>query len=113
MADEAYEPQKSGRNPGVGNAWAQKMADKALEEKQEVLDPLPRYMSYFYQERNKIRGRRGKAVAYMDNQIRTILSMLKQNGGTMTYGDLFIKTQDTMDALSAILNAAQKRGVVK
>jgi len=99
MTDEVYSPQRTGERGGkMGNAWQQKMAEKAIEEKKE--------------ERNKIRGRRGKAVAYMDNQIRTVLSMLKQNGGSMTYGDLFVKTQDSFDALSAILNAGKKRGVL-
>jgi hypothetical protein len=49
----------------------------------------------------------------MDKQIRTIISILKQNGGSMTYGVLFEKTADIMDALSATLSTARKRGVVE
>jgi len=48
----------------------------------------------------------------MDKQIRTIMSLIKQNGGTMKFGLLFEKTQDQFDALAGLLNTAKKRGVV-
>lgn len=49
----------------------------------------------------------------MDNQIRIIIALLKESGGTMTYGVMFEMTQDKFDALSAILHTAKKRGVVE
>jgi len=84
---------------GKGSTWEQKMAEKAVGEKME--------------ERNKIRGRRGNAANFMDTQIKNIIDRIKKNGGSITYGKLFMDTQDQMDALSAVLHTAKKRGNVE
>lgn len=86
------------------------MSEKALLEKEEVCAPLAFFTEqrifvcsltslvssllfvlhfFYFKERNKIRGRRGKAVAYMDNQIRTIISILQQHDKSITFGQLF------------------------
>jgi len=94
ISDPGYD-----KGAGKGNTWEQKMAEKAVGEKME--------------ERNKIRGRRGNAANFMDNQIKSIIDRLKKNGGSMAYGKLFTETQDQMDALSAVLHTAKKRGNVE
>eukprot|EP01119_Soliformovum_irregulare_P001837 TRINITY_DN1165_c0_g1_i1.p1 TRINITY_DN1165_c0_g1~~TRINITY_DN1165_c0_g1_i1.p1 ORF type:complete len:436 (-),score=117.40 TRINITY_DN1165_c0_g1_i1:60-1367(-) len=83
---------------GAANKWESAMQEKAVAEKQG--------------ERDKIRGRRDKAMAYMDKQIRTLIDIIKNNGGTMEYGKLFTVTADKMDALSGILSTAKKRGIL-
>lgn len=49
----------------------------------------------------------------MDKQIRTIIDLLKQNGGSMTFSALFEATVDKFDALAALLHTAKKNGAVK
>lgn len=49
----------------------------------------------------------------MDKQIRNIIDILQQNGGSIKYGALFQQTSDKTDALSAILHTGKKRGVVR
>jgi len=61
--------------------------------------------------KNTIRGRRAKAGAFIDSQIRTIIQIIKDNGGSMSYGSLFKATQDKFDALSGLLHTGKKRGI--
>jgi hypothetical protein len=51
-------------------------------------------------------------VAYMDKQIRRVISILKDHGGSITFTKLFDITANEFDALSAILSTGKKRGVV-
>jgi len=86
------------RGGGLANRFQQMMADKAEEERQA--------------ERQKIRGRRKGATEFVDKQIRMLISILQNHGGSITYGELFRQTADNMPALSATLAVAQKRGVM-
>jgi len=86
----------SNKEKRKGNIFEQKMAEKVVAEKME--------------ERNKIRGRRGNAANFMDTQIKKVIDIIKGNGGSITFGVLFKDTADKMDALSAVLHTAKKRG---
>jgi len=86
----------SNKEKRKGNIFEQKMAEKVVAEKME--------------ERNKIRGRRGNAANFMDTQIKNVIDIIKCNGGSITFGVLFKDTADKMDALSAVLHTAKKRG---
>lgn len=87
-----------GRGGGLANRFQQMMAEKAEAERQA--------------ERQKIRGRRKGATEFVDKQIRMLISILQNHGGSITYGQLFKETAESMPALSATLAVAQKRGVM-
>lgn len=87
-----------GRGGGLANRFQQMMAEKAEAERQA--------------ERQKIRGRRKGATEFVDKQIRMLISILQNHGGSITYAELFRQTADSMPALSATLAVAQKRGVM-
>ncbi len=54
-----------------------------------------------------------KQLSTWTTKYAKIISILKSKGGSVTFGVLFDETATTMDALSAVLNTAKKRGVVK
>jgi len=90
---------------GTGNKWEQMMAHKAEEE--------------FHADRERIRGRRGGGNKFVDEQLRTLISVIKKLNkgggglGSCTFGVLFDDTVDTMPALAATILQAKKRGIVE
>ena len=124
----------SGSKAGVGNMWAQKMAQQEEDN--------------FQKNRDKLRGRRKGGVEFMDSQIRSLINEIKRLGkcklsplsffyslkrrrkksyhdinknekagppgmANVKYGILFKETIDSMPALSATLACAKKRDVVR
>lgn len=91
--------------PARGSKWEQMMAKKKE--------------SQFHADRERIRGRRGGGHKFVDEQIRKLIQVIKDNNiadsglGTCKFGTLFTVTADTMPALAATLLQAKKRGIVK
>jgi len=92
-------PAVGAKGGGLANRWMQQQQDRKAAEREE--------------ERQKIRGRRGRATAFVDKEIRAIIAIMQQKPGRKcSYGELFRDTQDTLSALSATLAMARKKGVV-
>lgn len=102
--DGSVSPRSRALSAGTGDKWAQMIAKKQEDE--------------FKEDRERIRGRRGGGQKFVDEQIRTLIRIIKsldKDGkelGTCTFGALFAATSDTMPALAATLLQAKKRNIV-